>query len=161
IRGFCARYNSNEKLVCAARCQAHDEEGPVIRKMICVGSVALSLTVCADVAQWAQFRGAHAGVVENDPTLPDTWSDKQNGVWTQEIPGGGWSSPVVWDDHVFVTSAISEGAEEKPEAGLYFGHAQSSGSVHPHRWMLYDVDFQIGKIRWQAEVRRMTSAPPK
>jgi outer membrane protein assembly factor BamB len=99
--------------------------------------------------------------VADDPTLPDSWTDKQNVVWTQEIPGWGWSSPVVWDDHVFVTSTISDGAEDKPEPGLYFGHVQSSGSAHPHRWMLYDVDFQTGKIRWQAEVRRMASGPPK
>jgi hypothetical protein len=45
--------------------------------------------------QWPRFRGVDAGVVADDPTLPDTWSETQNIAWKTAIPGMGWSSPVV------------------------------------------------------------------
>jgi hypothetical protein len=69
--------------------------------------------------QWPQFRGSYAGVAPDDPALPDTWSATQNVVWKTDIPGDGWSSPVVWDDHVFVTAAISSGKEAAPSKGLF------------------------------------------
>ena len=66
-----------------------------------------------------QFRGPDAGAVADDPQLPDTWSDTHNVRWKTDIPGLGWSSPVVWDDHIFITTAISAGRERPPVSGLY------------------------------------------
>src|SRR5262245_62446117 len=83
---------------------------------------ALTLLVLATAtasAQWPQFRGLRAGNVPDDHALPDTWSDTTNVVWKTEIPGTGWSSPVIWDDHVFVTSTISPVAEQSEIKGLY------------------------------------------
>src|SRR5215468_5965918 len=77
-------------------------------------SVALALLAIAGVSatdQWPQFRGPHTGAIPDDPTLPDTWSETENIVWKAPVPGLGWSSPVVWDDHIFLTSAISSGEE--------------------------------------------------
>ena len=39
--------------------------------------------------------------VAEDPTLPDTWSPTENVAWKVDIPGSGWSSPVVWGDTIF------------------------------------------------------------
>ena len=47
------------------------------------------------------------------------WSETANVVWKVDVPGLGWSSPVIWGDHVFVTSAISAGEEPAPIKGLY------------------------------------------
>ena len=64
---------------------------------------------------WTQFRGAAAGVAE-DKNLPDTWSATENVVWKVDIPGRGWSSPVVAGDRIYLTSVIATagrgGAEE-------------------------------------------------
>ena len=68
---------------------------------------------------WPQFRGNAAGVVADDPALPETWSETENVVWAADIPGLSWSSPVVVGDHVFLTSAISAGTEPDPIKGLY------------------------------------------
>jgi len=65
---------------------------------------------------WARFRGPAAGVVADDPALPDRWSETENVIWSVDIPGLSWSSPVVWEDHIFVTSAISAGEEPPPRA---------------------------------------------
>src|SRR5713101_1809652 len=77
------------------------------RVILTAGLTLLTMAPGSAADQWPQFRGSHAGVAPDDPALPDTWSATQNVVWKTDIPGDGWSSPVVWDDHVFVTAAIS------------------------------------------------------
>src|SRR5262245_44551327 len=71
--------------------------------------VTLSLTGAAATDQWPQFRGPNAGVAADDPLLPDTWSETENVIWKTSVPGMGWSSPVIWGDHIFLTSAVSSG----------------------------------------------------
>src|SRR5688572_15142639 len=62
----------------------------------------------AQTANWPQFRGAHSDGLGDGDTLPDTWSTTENVVWKADIPGWGWSSPVIWGNRIFVTSAVSE-----------------------------------------------------
>src|ERR1041384_8012509 len=88
------------------------------RGLIPLSLILLVLGTLSAVEQWPQFRGLHAGVALDDPALPDTWSETTNIVWRADIPGQGWSSPVVWDDHVFVTTAISSGKEPMPIEGI-------------------------------------------
>src|SRR5262245_14649689 len=79
----------------------------------------LQLIPLAAADEWPRFRGLQAGVAVDDPALPDRWSQTENVVWKAEIPGLGWSSPVVWGDHVFITAAVSTGSEVAPIRGLY------------------------------------------
>jgi hypothetical protein len=120
-----------------------------------LGSMLLTFTAAA-ADQWPRFRGPQAGFVEDDPSLPESWSETENVVWKTGLPGLGWSSPIVWDDHIVVTAAISGGRERPPIPGLY-DPGDDNGSLKPsseHRWMVYDVDFQSGRIRWQRELLR-------
>ena len=103
--------------------------------------------------QWPQFRGPAAGAVTDDPRLPEQWSDTENVVWKTPVPGLGWSSPVVWDDHVFLTSAVSAGQEEMPVPGLYDEHDHIPANA-THRWIVYDIDFETGAVRWERELHR-------
>ncbi|MGE3509171.1 MAG: PQQ-binding-like beta-propeller repeat protein [Vicinamibacterales bacterium] len=111
-------------------------------------------------AQWTQFRGPQAGVVADDPALPETWSETENVAWKTPIPGLGWSSPIVWNDHVFVTSAISMGEEAKALPGLYDpGDEQGkTKSTSIQRWTVFDIDARTGDIRWSTEVK--SAVPP-
>ncbi len=104
---------------------------------------------------WPGFRGRDAGVAPDHPDLPDSWSETENVVWKVDIPGLGWSSPVVWDDHVFVTTAISAAEEPQPVKGLYDpGDAHGkTDAVAAHRWMVYDIDLNTGQVRWETELR--------
>ena len=115
--------------------------------------LALLMPALASGQQWPQFRGLDAGVANNDPSLPDSWSQEKNVKWKRPIPGLGWSSPVVWDNHIFVTSVISSKEIEKPITGFYLG-GERPPSKDEHRWMLYDIDLVTGKIRWEREVKR-------
>jgi hypothetical protein len=53
---------------------------------------------------WPGFRGPGArGIAADDPLLPDTWSTRENVVWRVDLPGRGWSSPIVWNDQILRT----------------------------------------------------------
>jgi outer membrane protein assembly factor BamB len=54
---------------------------------------------------WPQFRGPSGAGILSDGKLPTTWSTKDNVEWSIEVKGRGWSSPVAWNNAVFVTSA--------------------------------------------------------
>ena len=117
----------------------------------------------AGTGHWPQFRGAEAaGVADPSPTpsaggggartpeLPDTWnpSTGENILWRTPIPGLAHSSPVVWGDTIFVTSAISGRKDATFKPGLY-GDGDASEDRSDHRWMLYAIDKRSGKIRWE------------
>ena len=110
--------------------------------------------------KWPQFRGADSTGVAEDASLPDTWSATENVAWKADIPGMGWSSPVVWGNNIFVTSVVSAVEGEKPKKGLYFG-GERRAPADPHRWMVYCVDFNTGKIRWEREVFRGAPETPR
>ena len=99
---------------------------------------------------WPQFRGSQAGVGMDHPDLPDSWSSSENVVWKIDVPGLGWSSPVISGDHVFLTTVATAAPGEAPRPGFYLGDWPASKT--PHRWLLYDIDFNTGRVRWEREV---------
>jgi outer membrane protein assembly factor BamB len=125
--------------------------------MVAAGLMVLTLTAISAADQWPRFRGLQAGAIPDDPALPERWSSTENVVWKIDIPGLGWSSPIVWDDHIFITSAISEGKEKPPVPGLYDEHDHVPAAAE-QRWVVYDVDFETGRIRWQRELHK--ARPP-
>src|SRR5438105_3052812 len=58
---------------------------------------------------WPAFRGPHADGHADAKDLPITWSETENIRWKTAIPGKAWSSPVVWEKQVWVTSAQPDG----------------------------------------------------
>jgi outer membrane protein assembly factor BamB len=118
-------------------------------------ALALSFTSLAAAGEWPQFRGPQStGIAADDPSLPDSWSTTRGVVWKTDIPGSGWSSPVVWGDRIFVTSVISKVAAEIPKKGLYFGGNRDHVPGDEHRWMVYAIDWKTGKVLWEREVQR-------
>jgi outer membrane protein assembly factor BamB len=118
-------------------------------------ALIISITPVPNWAEdWPQFRGPQSNGVAEDSSLPDSWSATQNVVWKTEIPGSGWSSPVVWGDRIFVTSVISTVARDTPKKGLYFGGNREDIPSDEHRWMVYAIDWKTGKIAWEREVHR-------
>jgi outer membrane protein assembly factor BamB len=86
--------------------------------------------------------------------LPDAWSAAEHVAWKTPIPGRGWSSPIVWGERIFITTAVNEGAEPEPvKKGLYFG-GDRPAPKEVHRWMVYCLDFDSGRIVWEKEVHR-------
>jgi len=74
----------------------------------------LSAPVLAELAepeQWPRFRGPNGQGISTATDLPTQWSATENIAWKTPIPGEGWSSPVIWDNHIFLTSATAGGTE--------------------------------------------------
>lgn len=129
---------------------------------------------------WPQFRG-HAGrAVSAVATLPTKWSTTINVAWKTAVPGRGWSSPIVWGDQLFLTTAISAKAFKQASPGIYgndyvadlerqglsesqildrlrqrdLESPQESGDVD---FMVYSFDVGTGAVRWQ---QRAHHGPP-
>jgi outer membrane protein assembly factor BamB len=58
---------------------------------------------------WPRFRGPTGQGISAESNLPIAWTDQSHVAWKTALPGEGWSSPIVWDDHVFVTSTTDSG----------------------------------------------------
>lgn len=109
---------------------------------------------------WPQFRGPGSRGIGESDRLPLIWSTETNVAWRAEIPGRGWSSPVVWGQHVFLTTAVSEGELEAPKKGLYFGGDRPQPSRHRQRWMLLCLDRDSGRQKWSVELHGATPSTP-
>jgi outer membrane protein assembly factor BamB len=122
--------------------------------------LTVSLTVPAGESDWPSFRGGERAGTGEAKSLPDTWSTEQNVVWKCDIPGRGWSSPVVWGNRVLVTSVTTDGKAPEARKGLYI--QDLSGKVQPgeHRWLVHCLDFQTGKTLWTREAHKGVPANP-
>ena len=106
----------------------------------------------AGAQEWTQFRGPRAaGVVADNPALPERWSATDNVAWRTPLPGLGWSSPVVAGGLVVLTTVVSDGDVETPEGGWYRGGERDAPS-DVHRWLVYGLDLESGEPRWRTEV---------
>lgn len=103
---------------------------------------------------WPQFRGPGGlGVVE-DAGVPTRWSESENILWKTAIEGRGHSSPVVWGDRIFLTSAIE--GEVIPGAsapthyigGQVFRHPQAMGADRSHTLKVMALDRRTGALLW-------------
>lgn len=103
---------------------------------VAVGGLGASTVQAGD--SWPQFRGLAAGHTEVKD-LPLTWSETEHVKWKTPLPGEGWSSPVVANGQIWMTSAVDEGA-----------------SLHA-----LCCDLQTGKLLMDVEVFKNTVVPPK
>ncbi|MBX7165718.1 MAG: PQQ-binding-like beta-propeller repeat protein [Pirellulales bacterium] len=100
--------------------------------------------------------GAGAGA------LPDHWSATENIAWKTDLPGLGWSSPVVWNGRVFVTTAIPAGQEREPKRGLYLDDVDASKYGPPtltYQYKVYCLDLATGQVLWDRVAYE--GVPPK
>lgn len=124
--------------------------------LICSWLTAAMWLIVAGTAEaqtnWPQFRGLEARGVGKNEALPDRWSAAENVAWKTDLPGRGWSSPIVWGERVFLTSVVNTGASEAPKKGLYFGGNRPIPPEAPHQWKVFCLDLNTGKILWERQV---------
>ncbi|MBM63839.1 MAG: serine/threonine protein kinase [Acidobacteria bacterium] len=135
-----------------------------------VGFLSASVTGVVAQENWPQFRGETAGVIADNPSLPDSWGPQENVAWELDVPGRGWSSPIVWGDHIFVLTSTSVTGPDVPIQPVENYRARSLGGTmtaafitdldEPLRWVLYDVDFQTGEVRWEQTLHASVPSLP-
>jgi outer membrane protein assembly factor BamB len=94
---------------------------------------------------WPQWRGPHANGISRTATPPLEWSESKNIRWKVPVPGRGSSTPVVWGDRIFITTAVPAGitgdAQHAPRGGL-----KERGM---HRFVVMAVDRKTGRTMWE------------
>ncbi len=120
---------------------------------IVIGGVAVGLWLgvkeapAGNQAYWHQWRGPEATGVSPEGDPPVEWSEDRNIRWKVAIPGKGHASPIIWDQSVFVATAIPTDREDPAEA---------EGKVKPTQVVKFDLlalDRRTGKVLWQRTTR--------
>src|SRR3954462_9751165 len=109
--------------------------------------LALAAGTTLSAQNWPAFRGANAaGVADGKPT-PVKW-DAPAGVnvaWKTPVAGVAVSSPIVWGDRVFVSTAVSSDASQGIRTGQY-GDVEPVTDASKHTWRLISIDKKTGKV---------------
>jgi outer membrane protein assembly factor BamB len=96
------------------------------------------------LADWPQFRGPDGNGTAAEASPPIKWSDSENIVWKTPLPGRGASSPIVWDDRIFVTAYTGYGED--------IDNLETPGSKSDLRLHVISFDRSTGKLLWDSEI---------
>ncbi len=122
----------------------------------------LILGACAEMieedASWPQWRGPDRNGVSNEIEIPLQWSETENMLWRLALEGKGHSSPVVWNDRIFLTTDIEgeviPGAKEPVHirAGEPYKHPATLSADRRHTLKVMAIDASRGEIAWTRTV---------
>jgi outer membrane protein assembly factor BamB len=154
----------------------------VLRRVVlaCV-LLSASSAVHGQNTAWPQFRGPDSNPVGAHARLAERWSKTENVEWSQEIPGRGWSSPIVTGGKVYVTTVTTEGKSKPPQIGTeysneYVAELMKQGLSQDEvlerltardielpkevtlHYFLYCLELKSGKVEWRKEFH--TGRPP-
>ena len=144
------------------------------KAVLCGALLLLPLPVHAKDIEWPQFRGPESNPVGTHPRLAERWSKTENVEWSLDIPGRGWSSPIVTGGRVYLTTVTTDGKSKPPQAGTdysneYVAELQKQGLPMaeilkrvterdielPHEvnlhYLLYCLNLKSGKVEWTKE----------
>lgn len=102
---------------------------------------------------WSQWRGPQASGVAPRGNPPLTWSEESNVRWKTEIPGKGHSTPIVWGDRVFLTTAVPYGEAEPPRDDHAHGAHDNMAPGQRMKFVVLALRRLDGDVLWQRTVR--------
>ena len=107
-----------------------------------------------DEANWPQWRGPLATGASPQADPPLSWdADGTNIRWKTALPGRGHSTPIVWNDRIYLTTAIPVGDPLPPRPSTAPGNHDNLPVTHRHKFVAVAVDRASGKILWQKTLR--------
>ncbi len=124
--------------------------------------------------EWPRFRGPDANPAVAQGKLPEKWTTKENVEWAAEIPGRGWSSPIVNGSRVLLTTVVTEGKSKPPQIGTEYSNEYAAELIKQGlsekemldrvvardielpkevmlHYFLFSLDIQTGKVVWKRE----------
>jgi outer membrane protein assembly factor BamB len=117
---------------------------------ICIAELLLALFWAGGVtaADWPQFRGPDACGLDSSAPAPIHWNIEkgENIRWRAPIPGLAHSSPIIWGNIIYVTTAVAPGNQDV-KVGLY-GDITPANDQESHQWRLLALEKDTGKILW-------------
>jgi len=125
--------------------------------VLAISVVSLSRLVGpSSAANWPQWRGADGSGVSNEKNLPSDWNVSRNIKWKTPIEGRGHSSPIVWNNRIFLTTAVEgevvPGAKaiKHMDGDKEFLHPDSVGADRKHTFKVVCIDRASGKVLWES-----------
>jgi outer membrane protein assembly factor BamB len=145
--------------------------------VVVVMAALVAARVGAASGVWPGFRGPSANGLAASGDAPLTWSTTENVRWAVEVPGRGWSSPIVWNGRVYLTTAIGAKPFKQPSPGLYgndyiaelrkqglsddevLKRVRQRDNEAPEesdeiRYVVMALDAATGKVLWQREAHK-------
>lgn len=107
-----------------------------VSKMVGIPAVIALMASAGIAADWREFRGSGGQGLAGSAKLPTVWSAEKNVLWKTPLDGKGWSSPILQEGKLFLTSAVGETAESNS--------AQTLRAV--------SIDAASGKVLWQTDL---------
>ncbi len=107
---------------------------------------------------WPQWRGPYANGVAPYGNPPVEWSESKNIKWKIEIPGKGHATPIIWDNRIFVLTAIETDKQVEPEKEKQTQARRRRGppitrTSNVHKFAIFAINRSDGQIVWQHAAR--------
>ena len=132
---------------------------------ICIFAFAVIVAIASQPEgfeeNWHHWRGPHAtGAAAMDADPPTTWSETENIRWKVSIPGTGHAAPIIWEDKIFIQTAIKgevlqEEDDDNPFSGFFQQRRGRGGSAEMYKFDLIAIDRSNGEILWQKTLREL------
>jgi outer membrane protein assembly factor BamB len=116
--------------------------------------LALAAVIQAAEPNWPQWRGPDGQGVSIETTLPNSWSPTSRIAWKTPVPGRAHSSPIVWGNRVFLTTALEGDAVAGHQPlkhfinGKEWRHPEAVGGDRRHTFQVLAIDAADGKTLW-------------
>ena len=111
---------------------------------------------------WSRWRGPNNdGMARGD--APVEWGDNKNIAWRVPVPGRGFSSPVIWGEKIFLTTAVPTAGAAAPETaaepsqGQQRGPGGGAGAGREHKFVVLSLDRRTGKVLWERVAKVATT----
>lgn len=124
---------------------------PVWIRYIASVAIIISLTEkgLTEEPNWGQWRGPSGTGVAVDADPPTEWSEDKNIRWKVEVPGEGHSTPVIWGDRIFLTTAIPHGEKLAPKYSGAPGAHDNRAITQRQKYVALAINRHNGKTLWE------------
>jgi outer membrane protein assembly factor BamB len=108
-----------------------------------------------ETSNWPRWRGPNGSGISPETNLPTEWGETKNVLWKVSLPGKGHSSPIVWGNRVFLTTAIEGEEAENYQKVIHFiggkewRHPMATGDGNINTLKVYALDRDTGKVVWE------------
>ena len=128
--------------------------GPRVGTLLGLIALIPAVTCDAQTDNWPQWRGPLGTGVAPHAQPPITWSEEEHVRWKTSIPGRGHSTPAVWNDHVFLTTAVPTGEAFDPIYSQAPGAHDNAPVTHRQKFLVLALSRLDGTVIWQRQVRQ-------